>query len=71
MIQFVGDHRIIGAQQGFEKTGIGIKARGIKNGVVGAQKLRYFLLKLFVKRLGAADKPHGGQAVSPLLQTLL
>ena len=39
MIQLIGNNRIGLAQQGLEQSAIGIEAGGIKNGVLGAEKL--------------------------------
>ena len=71
VVQLVGDHRVLGPQQGLEETAVGVEAGGVENGVVHAQKLRQLPLQLLVDGLGAADKPHGAQAEAPPVIALL
>ena len=40
VVQLVGDHRVLGPQQGLEETAVGVEAGGVEDGVVHAQKLR-------------------------------
>jgi len=67
MIQFIGNNRIPGAQNGFKEAAIGIKTGGVEKGVLGAQEPAQASFQIFVQRLCATDKPHGShpKAISP------
>ena len=71
MVQFVGDHRILLAQQGFKQTAVGIEAGGIEDGIVHAQEIGNLLLQLLVNGLGTADKADGGQTEAPVVIAFL
>ena len=70
VVQLIRDNRILLTQQGFEQAAVGIETGGVEDGILGAQKVAYCLLQLLVQGLGAADKPHRGHAITPLLQAL-
>ena len=67
MVQLIADYRVLRGQQGLKQPAVGIEAGGIEDGVVRAQKAGDLLLQGLVDVLGAADKPHGGQAVAFLV----
>ncbi len=68
MVQFVRDHGVFLAEQRFEQTAVGVKARAVQDRVLGAQKFAQLLFQLFVHALGSADKSDRGHAVAPLIQ---
>ena len=68
MIQFIGDHCILGPEQGFKQPCIGIETGGIENGRFSANKGTEVIFQLFVNGLGATDKAHRCQAIAPLFQ---
>ena len=67
VVQFVRDDGILRAQQGLEQAAVGVKAGGVKDGVVHAQKFGKLTLQLLVDILSTTDKAHGGQAEAPLV----
>ena len=71
MVQLVADHGVLRGKQGLKQPPIGVKAGGIENGVVRAQKAGDFLLQGLMDVLGAADEPHGGQAIALFVIGLL
>jgi hypothetical protein len=52
MIKRIANYCIIHPTE-FQKLAVCVKARGIKNSVLGPKKLAYLLLKLLVNGLGA------------------
>ena len=56
VVELVGDDRVLAAQQRLEQAAVGVKAGGVENRVVHAQKFRQFALQLLVDGLRAADK---------------
>ena len=68
MVKGIRDNRIFRAQQHLKQAAIGIKARGIKNGVFHTQKLTELMLQLFVQALSTTDKPHRCQPITPVIQ---
>ncbi len=58
VVQGIADDGILVGEQRLEHTAVGIEAGGIKNGVVGMEKLADSLLQLLVDVLRAADEAH-------------
>jgi hypothetical protein len=56
MIERVRDHRILGAEQGFEQTGVRVETGRVQDGIVHAQKLGQPLFQLVMHAVGAADE---------------
>ena len=63
VVQFVGDHGILGVEQRFEQAAVGIETRRVKNGVLRAEEVTDARLQFLVDGLGAADETDGGHAV--------
>jgi len=70
VVELVGDHRVLFGQQHFEEPAVGIEARRVEDGVLGAEELRNLLLEAAVERLGAADEAHAGHPKPPAAQRL-
>lgn len=68
VIEFVADHGVLGAEQGFEKAGIGVEAGGVEQRVLGAEKLAEAGLQFAVDLLRAADEANGGKPVTPTVE---
>ena len=64
VIERVGNDRVLFAEHGFEQPAIGVPARGIQDGVFGAEEARQRRLELLVHRLRTADEAHRGHAVT-------
>ena len=62
VIQFVRNDGVLGAEQRFKQTAIGVEGRGIKNRVLGPEKFRERAFELFVDVLRAADETDTGHA---------
>ena len=62
VVELVADDGIFGAEDGFEKAGVGVEAGSVKDGVLRFQETGHGRLELFVDILGAADKPHRREA---------
>ena len=58
-------------QQRLEQTAVGIEARGVEDGVLGAEEVGNRLFKLLMQVLGAADEAHAGHAEAVRVQRLL
>ena len=69
VVEFIADHRIFLAQQRFEQTTVGIKARSVENRVLGAQKCRDRGFEVAMARLGAANEAYRGHAETEIGQT--
>ena len=65
MIQLIAQDRVLGAEEGFKEPAVGVHARGVEDGIAGAQEPRDCLLELLMDCLGAADEADGRQAVAP------
>ena len=68
VIQLVGDDCVLGSEKRFEQSAVGVEARAIEDRVFRAEKLAELRFQLLVRRLGAADEPHRGQAVAPAIE---
>ena len=62
MIEGVTNNGILSIQKGFKQTRVGIKARGVKNGILKTQKFSKALLQMLVQGLRTADKTHRSHA---------
>jgi len=71
VVEFVADHRILGAQQGFEQAAIRIETRAVENRILGAEEIRQAVLQILVHPLGAADEAYARHAIAPLVQRLV
>ena len=71
MVQLIGDHGILRAEQRFKKAAVGVKAGGIEDGVLHADKVGDLALERLVDLLRAADEAHGGKAEAPVVIALL
>ena len=71
MIERVADDGVFGAKAGFEEAAVGIEARGVEDGVVGAEKVADALLELLVDVLGSADEANRGHPEAMLGERLL
>ena len=56
MVERVGEYGIAFLEKRLEQSPIGVEARGVEDGVVGAQEARQRLLEPLVQILGAADE---------------
>ena len=70
MVELIGDDGVVGTENGFEETGIGIEARGVENRVVGSVERADGVLELLVQILGATDKTDRGHPETPLVEGL-
>ncbi len=70
VVQRVGDHRVLLAEDGLEQAAVGVEARGIQDRVLGAEEGAQPLLQLAVQRLRAADEAHRGHAEAEAFQPL-
>ena len=68
VVQFIGDDGVFRAEQGFEKSAVGVEGRGIENRVFGAEKRAERTFEVLVDLLGAADEAHAGHAVAPVVE---
>ena len=68
VVEGVGDHRVLGPEQGLEQPAVGVEARAVEDRVLRAEKLGQPRLELLVQRLGAADEAHGRHAVAPAVE---
>ena len=71
MVQLVGDHCVLLAQQSLKQAAIGVEAGGVEDAVVGAQEGGDLALQFLVLALGATDKADRAHAVTPAVITLL
>ena len=67
VVQLVGYHGVLGAQQGLEQASVCVEAGGVQYAVVHLYKVGYLMLQLLVQPLGAADEAHGGEAEAPFV----
>ncbi len=68
VIERVGDDRVFGAEQRFEKAAVRVETGAEQDRVVRAEELRQALLELLVQRLGAADEAHRRHPEAPSLE---
>lgn len=71
MVQLVRDQGVLLAQKGLEHSQVGVKAGGIQDGILHAQKFGDLPLQFLVLVLGAADEADRGHAEAPFLQAFL
>ncbi|MCU1555299.1 MAG: hypothetical protein JWM13_2785 [Arthrobacter sp.] len=71
VVQGVGDHGVLRAEEGLENAAVGVKATGEQDGVLRAEELRDTFLQGQVQVLGAADEAHAGHAEAPLVHRCL
>ena len=64
VVERVGDDGVLFAEHGFEQATVGIQARGVQDGVLGAEELRQRRFELLVHGLRAADEAHRGHAIT-------
>jgi hypothetical protein len=60
----VGDHHVLGAEDGFEHARVRVEAAGEEDRVLRAEERREFFLDLPAQILRAADEPHARHAVA-------
>ena len=70
VVECVGDDCVIGSEQRFEQSAVGIKARGVEDSVLGAKELGDSVLELLVGVLCTADEPHGSHAVAATIHAV-
>ena len=70
VVELIGNHRILRAQNRLKQTGVGVETGGIQNGVFHGQKMADPSLKGFMNALSAADKTHRCGAKTPFVQTV-
>ncbi|MPN58235.1 hypothetical protein SDC9_205938 [bioreactor metagenome] len=71
MVKFVADDCILCAQQRFEQGAVCIETGGEQNRIVGSQKGADAPFQILVQCLGAADEPHRGESIAPLVHGVL
>jgi hypothetical protein len=64
VVQAVADDAILLVEDGLEQAAVGVEARRVEDGVVGAQERTERGLQLLVHGLRAADEPHRRHAVA-------
>ena len=70
VVQGVADHRVALLEKRLEEPAVGVEARRVEDGVLGAEEARDADLQLLVDVLGPADETHGGHAVSMPVEPL-
>ena len=68
MVQRIRDNRVLLIEQGFKKTPIGVKTRGVKDRILHPQEVRDLLFECFVLFLRSADKADRSHAVAVSIQ---
>ncbi len=71
MVQLIGDDGVVRAEQRFKKAAVGVKAGGIEDSVLHADKVGDLALERLVDLLRAADEADGGKAEAPVVVALL
>ena len=71
MVELVRNDGILRSKQRLEQPAVGVKTGGVKNCVLGAQKLGELFLELFVDFLRTANKPYAREAVAPFVERLV
>ena len=71
VVELVGDHRVLGAEQRLVEAAIGVEAGGIEDGVLHPEPFRELVLQRLVDRLRAADEADRGHSVAPALEPRL
>jgi hypothetical protein len=64
VVERVGDDRVLLAEHGLEQAAVRIPARGVEDGVLGAEKTRERCFELLVHGLRTADEAHGRHAIA-------
>ena len=68
MIEFIGEDRVLRAQQRFKQAAVCVEARGVKNRIVRAEELADFGFELFMDALGAADETDRRKTIAPFVE---
>src|SRR5205807_6188202 len=71
MVEFVRNDGVFRAQERFEQPAVGVKARGVKNSVFGAEELAELRFQLFMDSLRAADETHARHSIAPTIERFL
>src|SRR6266542_2881840 len=71
VVEGIGDDGIALAEERLEEPPVGVEARGVEDGALGAEEPRDGGLEFRVDALGAADEAHAGQPEAPARQALL
>ena len=71
VVERVGDDRVLLAEQRLEEAAVGVEARPVEDGVVGAEEAGDGLLQALVEVLRAADEAHAGEAEAVRVEGLL
>ena len=58
MVQRVGDHRVLAAEQGLEQSGVGVEAGRVEDCILETEKARDPCFQFLVRFLGSADESH-------------
>jgi hypothetical protein len=56
MVQFIRNNGILVVKKRFKHAAIGVKSRGIKDGILGSQELRDLGFQFFMNVLGSANE---------------
>jgi hypothetical protein len=64
MMERIGDDGVLLAEHGLEQPAVGVPARRIQDGVLGAEEARQRRFQLLVHGLRTADEAHRGHAVT-------
>ena len=70
VIQFIGDDRILFAQERFKQPAVGVETGTVEQRVVGLQEFAEAAFEVFVDLLRSANKPHRRQPIAPLRKPL-
>jgi hypothetical protein len=71
MVELVGDHSILRAQESLEEATVRVEAGGVQDRILGTEELGEPALQLLVNLGSAADEAYGCHAEPPALQRLL
>src|SRR5207253_4918091 len=71
VVQFVGQDRVLVAEDSLEQSAVGVPARRVEDGVLLAEEARDSLFELLVQLLSAADEANRGQAVAVAIESLV
>ena len=71
MVQRIADDGVVGGEQRFKHTAVGIEASGVENGVFGVEVVGDGSFKLLVNVLRAANEAHARHAVAAAVHHFL
>ena len=71
MIQSIGNDGIIGREQRFKHTTVGIETSCVENGILGLKELRDGSLKFLMYILRTADKAHARHTITATIHHIL